>query len=170
MIELVDTENYCWKSIVSSRSSIFTFVTVFVLVNIQSITGYPSTDKNGCNIYFKNEIGATTLNGYPYPMFDTPDKCLQFCVDLTHPQPCVAVEFDYKNETFGCWVHTDPKELEEVYGSDPLVTHYEINRTSCSERAAAANIGGGNNAKTLSFSICTILFMTMITLLSLLTV
>jgi len=70
-------------------------------------------------------VNQNSIFGILYIEYTTAQSCRDFCVSVPS---CVAVDFDYNDDT--CWVHTNPAALlpENVYSSNN-VTQSRIDRS-----------------------------------------
>jgi len=132
-----------WRTVLTRQSVSILLTGLVLLSGLQSTEAYTQIDPNGCNITFDNNTSATTQNGVEFSNIQTVPDCLEYCIFLLSPSPCVAVEFDFKNRTFGCWVHTNPQDLSEIFSADDAVTNYIIHRSGCTvktTRSAADSV------------------------------
>jgi hypothetical protein len=82
---------------------------------------------SGCSTSWEAIPGANMLNGRQDGNYTTVETCKDYCVNL---QSCVAIDFQtYADRFFGCWVHTNVKDLVELYSAAPTTTNYIVIRT-----------------------------------------
>lgn len=112
-----------------SNGSVILCITALLALIPASFAAYLTVDSNGCTIkVVRNETKTTAQYATHYPTLTTEEDCYNYCVNIVRPQPCIAYEFDWKNASYGCWIHTNPEDLEELFDADDQVIHIEITR------------------------------------------